>query len=112
MLSDDTSHNRTIHRPASGAAEIGESYRMTAVTSVLTDLERYAIALDSMPSETVLSHRSAAVVWGLWIPSFREIEVTTAARAAGSRYTTSSQPATGRCSLARRLRNCYSAALP
>lgn len=64
---------------------------MTAVTPELTDFERYAMALDSMPGNAVLSHRSAAVVWGLWIPPFGDVEVTTPARAAGSRYTTSVQ---------------------
>lgn len=64
---------------------------MTTVTADFTDVERYAMALDSMSPETVLSHRSAAMVWGLWIPQFAGVEVTTAARSAGSRYTTAVQ---------------------
>ena len=50
-----------------------------------------ADALGSMPVDTVLSHRSAAQVWGLWIPRFDGIEVTSPAGARGSRYTTSIQ---------------------
>jgi hypothetical protein len=47
--------------------------------------------LASMPDDTVLSHRSAAHLWGLWIPRFDGIEVCTPAGARGSRYTTSVQ---------------------
>jgi hypothetical protein len=50
-----------------------------------------AEALGSMPADTVLSDRSAAQVWGLWIPSFDRVEVTSAAGPRGSRYTTSVQ---------------------
>jgi hypothetical protein len=50
-----------------------------------------AEALASMSADTVLSHRSAAQVWGLWIPQFDGIEVTTPAGVRGSRYTTSVQ---------------------
>lgn len=44
-----------------------------------------------MPAETVLSHRSAAQLWGLWIPPFTGIEVCTPATARGGAYTTSVQ---------------------
>jgi hypothetical protein len=57
----------------------------------LTVYERYATALDSMPEGTVLSHRSAAAVWDLWLPPFAEVEVTSPAGSRGSRYTTSVQ---------------------
>jgi hypothetical protein len=50
-----------------------------------------AEALARMPIDTVLSHRSAAQVWGLWIPRFDDIEITSPATARGSRYTTSVQ---------------------
>jgi hypothetical protein len=66
---------------------------MVSATTELSDLERCAVALDSMPADTVLSHRSAAAVWGLWIPPFTDVEVTTPARSVGSRYTTSVQRA-------------------
>src|SRR5436305_6493632 len=50
-----------------------------------------AAALAGAPPGTVLSHRSAAQVFGLWIPSFEGIEVTTTATWRGSRYTTAVQ---------------------
>ena len=56
-----------------------------------TDIERFAAALATMPSATVLSHRSAAQLWGLWVPQFDLIEVTSPAGERGSRYTTSVQ---------------------
>ncbi len=44
-----------------------------------------------MPADAVLSHRSAAQVWGIWIPRFDGIEMTSPAGPRGSRYTTSVQ---------------------
>lgn len=57
-------------------------------------VERCALALDSMPDGTVLSHRSAAALWDLWLPPFSDVEVTTPAGSRGSRYTTSVQRCT------------------
>jgi hypothetical protein len=50
--------------------------------------------LASLPPDAVLSHRSAALVWGLWIADFDAIEVTSPAGERGSRYTTSVQRCT------------------
>jgi len=50
-----------------------------------------ADALERVSPAAVLSHRSAAQVWGLWIPGFDGIEVTTPATERGSRYTTGVQ---------------------
>ena len=50
-----------------------------------------ADALERVSPAAVLSHRSAAQVWGLWIPGFEGIEVTTPATERGSRYTTGVQ---------------------
>jgi len=50
-----------------------------------------AAALASMHPDTVFSHRTAAQLWGLWIPAFPDIEVTSPAGGRGSRYTTSVQ---------------------
>ncbi|PZS28640.1 MAG: hypothetical protein DLM58_16775 [Pseudonocardiales bacterium] len=44
-----------------------------------------------MPDDAVVSHRSAALLWGLWIADFDGIEVTSPAGVRGSRYTTSVQ---------------------
>jgi hypothetical protein len=55
------------------------------------DVGRLADALASAPSDAVLSHRSAAAVWGLWTPKFDSVELTSPAGARGSRYTTSVQ---------------------
>jgi hypothetical protein len=55
------------------------------------DVLSYARTLATLPDGTVLSHRSAAVLWGLWVPAFRGIEVSTPATWRGSRYTTSVQ---------------------
>lgn len=57
----------------------------------LSVIERCAVALDSMPDGTVLSHRSAATLWDLWLPTFHDVEVTSPASSRGSRYTTSVQ---------------------
>lgn len=54
-------------------------------------IDELAAHLASMPDDTVFSYRTAAQIWGLWIPSFAGIEVTTPATARGSRYTTSVQ---------------------
>ena len=55
------------------------------------DIAEFAQALARMSPAAVLSHRSAAQIWGLWIPEFTAIEVTTPARDRGSRHTTSVQ---------------------
>jgi hypothetical protein len=55
------------------------------------DVLALAGALASMPEDTVFSHRSAAQLWGLWIPWFDGIEVTTPATLDGSRHTTGVQ---------------------
>ena len=54
-------------------------------------VDALADVIASMPADTVLSHRSAAAIWGLWIPAFDAVEVTSAAGYRGSRYTTSVQ---------------------
>jgi hypothetical protein len=55
------------------------------------ELDELASWLATMPDGVVLSHRSAAAVWGLWIPAFAAVEVTSPAGDRGSRYTTSVQ---------------------
>lgn len=55
------------------------------------DLAELAHTLAAVSPAAVLSHRSAAQLWGLWIPGFSGIEVTTPAGARGSRYTTGVQ---------------------
>ena len=50
-----------------------------------------AAVLASLPQDAVLSHRSAALLWGLWIPDFDGIEITSPAGYRGSRYTTGVQ---------------------
>lgn len=50
-----------------------------------------ADVLASLPPDAVLSHRSAAQVWGLWIAKFDGVEVTSPATERGSRYTTGVQ---------------------
>jgi hypothetical protein len=64
---------------------------MTTTTELAVDLVRLAEALASMPPGTVVSHRTAALLWGIWIPRFEGVEVTTPATHRGSRYTTSVQ---------------------
>lgn len=54
-------------------------------------LRELAEVLASLPADTVLSHRSAAAVWGLWIPPFDGVEVSSPAGSRGSRYTTAVQ---------------------
>jgi hypothetical protein len=73
------------------AREIGHAGGVVVASAELSVVERCAIALNSMPARTVLSHRSAAALWGLWIPAFDGVEVTTPAGVRGSRYTTSVQ---------------------
>lgn len=51
----------------------------------------WADALAGMSPHALLSHRSAALLWGLWIPPFDGVEVTTPATARGSSYTTGVQ---------------------
>jgi hypothetical protein len=55
------------------------------------DFGRLARTLAGMSRDTVFSHRTAAQIWGIWVPPFDGIEVTTPARERGSRYTTSVQ---------------------
>lgn len=55
------------------------------------DIIELADALASMPPDTVLSHRSTALTWGLWIPRYDGIEVSSPAVEEGSRRTTSVQ---------------------
>lgn len=55
------------------------------------DVQTLAEGLASMPDDTVFSHRTAAQLWGLWIPRFDGVEVTSPATVNGSRYTTSVQ---------------------
>ena len=50
-----------------------------------------AAALATAPAGTVLSHRTAAQLFGLWIPPFTGIEVTTRTTWRGSSYTTGVQ---------------------
>jgi hypothetical protein len=71
----------------------GWSGRIAVHRSSMTEpsLIELAEGLASMPTDTVLSHRSAAQVWGIWIPVFSGIEVTSPAGGRGSRYTTSVQ---------------------
>lgn len=54
-------------------------------------VDELAAVLASLPEDAVLSHRSAAVLWGLWIPDFDGVEVTSPAGHRGSRYTTAVQ---------------------
>lgn len=54
-------------------------------------VEGLAEVLASLPEDAVLSHRSAAGVWGLWIPTFDGVEITSPAGDRGSRYTTGVQ---------------------
>ena len=54
-------------------------------------LVELAEALSALSAGTVFSGRSAAQVWGIWIPRFCQVEVTTPAGTRGSRYTTSVQ---------------------
>lgn len=72
---------------------ISQAGCVVLASAELSAVERYGMALDSMPDGTVLSHRSAAALWDLWIPPFSDVEVTTPARSRGSRYTTSVQRA-------------------
>src|SRR5690349_5541756 len=69
------------------------SGQISVQASFMTEpsLIELAEALASMSADTVLSHRSAAQIWGMWIPQFGGIEVTTPAGLRGSRYTTSVQ---------------------
>jgi hypothetical protein len=55
------------------------------------DLVDFANTLSRLSPTAVLSHRSAAQLWGLWIPRFGDIEVTTPACERGRRYTTGVQ---------------------
>lgn len=55
------------------------------------DVLAWSGALASMADGTVFSHRTAARIWGLWIPPFDGVEVTTPATVNSSRYTTSVQ---------------------
>jgi hypothetical protein len=54
-------------------------------------IDALADVLASLPDDAVLSHRSAAAVWGLWIPAFDGVEITSPAGPRGSRYTTGVQ---------------------
>jgi hypothetical protein len=54
-------------------------------------VDSLADVLASLPEDAVLSHRTAAALWGLWIAPFDRIEVTSPAGDRGSRYTTSVQ---------------------
>lgn len=74
--------------------------RMTAVARIALDphlsssgldLYRLADALAGMREDVVFSHRSAAHLWGLWIPRFGGIEVTSPACERASAYTTGVQ---------------------
>jgi hypothetical protein len=64
---------------------------MTASAREDPRVEELAGVLASLPDDAVLSHRSAALLWGLWIAEFDGIEVTSPAGHRGSRYTTSVQ---------------------
>lgn len=55
------------------------------------DVGELAAAVARIAPSAVLSHRSAAQLWGLWIPQFTGVEVTTPAGIRGSPYTTSVQ---------------------
>jgi hypothetical protein len=55
------------------------------------EIGAWADALASMSPHAVLSYRSAAQLWGLWIPRFDGIEVTTPATSRGSSRTTGVQ---------------------
>jgi hypothetical protein len=55
------------------------------------DLISICQAVATMPAHTVVSHRSAAILWGLWIPPFAGVEVTTPATSRASRATTGIQ---------------------
>jgi hypothetical protein len=55
------------------------------------DLAELATLVVRLAHDTLVSHRSAAQLWGLWIPPFTGIEVTRAAVSRGSRYTTGVQ---------------------
>lgn len=74
-----------------GALTVGTMTALDQTGAPPVDLLRLADVLSSMPSGTVLSHRTAAQIWGIWIPNFSGIEVTTPATARGSSYTTSVQ---------------------
>jgi hypothetical protein len=60
-------------------------------TATAPTFDELASELASMPNGTFLSHRSAAQLWGLWIPQFDAVEVTCPATERGSRYTTAVQ---------------------
>jgi hypothetical protein len=65
---------------------------MTAVPARANPrVDELAEVLASLPADAVLSHRSAALLWGLWIAEFDGIEVTSPAGHRGSRHTTSVQ---------------------
>ena len=51
----------------------------------------WAEALARMNPDTALSHRTGGQLWGLWLPRFDGIEVTTPARNGRSSYTTGVQ---------------------
>lgn len=64
---------------------------MTSSSPHHPDIGQVAAILSTLPVGTILSHRSAAQLWGLWLPRFDGIEVTTPATERGSRYTTAIQ---------------------
>jgi hypothetical protein len=64
---------------------------MTASAREDVRVDELAAVLASLPEDAVLSHRSAAQLWGLWIAGFDGIEVTSPAGDRGSRYTTGVQ---------------------
>ena len=55
------------------------------------DIAELAGIVGSLPAGCLVSHRSAAQLWGLWLPAFGGVELTTPAGDRGSRYTTSIQ---------------------
>ena len=54
-------------------------------------IDYIATHLANTSEGTVLSDRTAGQLWGLWIPQFDGVEITTPATERGSRYTTSVQ---------------------
>ncbi len=63
----------------------------TSSAPAAVPVDSLAAVLASLPEDAVLSHRTAAALWGLWIAPFDGIEVTSPAGDRGSRYTTSVQ---------------------
>lgn len=78
-------------RGCSIVSGVTEPFPLATVEPAPFEIGAWADALATMSPHAVLSHRSAAQLWGLWIPRFNGLEVTTPATVRGSTYTTGVQ---------------------